>query len=167
MQTLSDGLKESGVPDRQARIFKLFPELLFGFSVPHLEEMLDRVDCPNCTRIREDVGELEQIRMCRGQRVDFTCNSVRERNHQLGWVYSLLGKIPVFHRWMPKPKPDPDCTKEPWYVNMTCKIHELGSSVELLIAQDSTHWDGKLDREISLKLLARHLRRESYVIVSS
>ncbi|MFA6430014.1 MAG: hypothetical protein WCV84_06010 [Patescibacteria group bacterium] len=166
VKTLKDRLADVEMPDRTRRLLMLFPGIMFGFSPPHMEEMIERMDCPICGKILKVVEKQSAILAEIAHAEDEHCAPVRRRNQKRLRRYERLQKIFLLKYFvkLPELEPEPDCTVLPWHKDATQRLNELNTALRAHISEDPIHWADKVQRAISDAYICAELGKDCWMV---
>lgn len=168
MVGLKEELERGSLDERQQLLFLLFPGILFGFPPPHMKEMMERVDCPTCREIAEQVAQVLVLELQLECRIDEFCRPVREGNAARTATFKSRRKWPIIGGLFkePTPQPDPDYTHEAWYIEKRGLIDAKMAELEGLRTKDVQHWGTPEDADISRTLVGCFLAKDGHQVTS-
>lgn len=140
MEQSTEALTEMSIPEGMKLTISLFPEVMFGFVPPHLDKMLERLNCPHCIHSMKAAEEL----MAAAQDL-----AARRK------TYEARRRIPIIGWFFRVPRP-----------KTVDKVSQMNDLLRALAEQDPHHWRSRAERDISMELMARYsVRSNAHTII--
>lgn len=168
VKKLTEALKEAGLPERQQLILALAPGIMFGFAPPNLDKLIERVDCPTCRKIMENVSCAVTILYKLEERIHNLCGPVREKNKARQEEYERRRRVFILGLFArpPRLEKEPEYKSWPWYAETMQQVNELEAELASLSGQDVPHWGDEENKQISREVVGLFLQKDSSYMLS-
>lgn len=151
-ERLVDAAARMGLDTRSRRIFLAMPGIGFGFVPDNYDGIIERIDCPTCSRMMDLVDET----MRPGSDViedDRRLAPVRARNAERKAAFERRRAWPLIGRLFSEPTYEPEDTRVDFLI---ARVEELKAACPL-------HWGSPEASAISEQLMGAYVRSDRLV----